>query len=216
MRGEGHAFRLGALVAGLAVVGAMQGVSGERPGGAHVRVVFPADRCVLESGKIDLLCVMPEAKPGKALRPALRVDRKARKWEPYEAPVLLSRLQLTEGQHDIVVGPSKLPVYVHGKAETPEEFRAWPVLRAHPGKDEGWRDCEACHAVTKQGGRTKLGDPREPAACLGCHTPQAFEAVHFHPLPPLTACHLCHAVHGSSSASLLRAPVKELCQRCHD
>lgn len=207
---------MGALVAGLCLVGAVHGVVGKPSEAVPVRVVFPSDRCVLKSGKIDLLCVMPEAKPRTASRPVLRVDGKRKKWEPCEPPVLLSRLKLTEGRHEVSVGPSRLQVYVRGKADTPEAFRTWPVLRTHRGKEEGWKDCEACHEVTKVGARTKIGDPKEPTTCLGCHTPQAFEAIHFHPLQPLATCHLCHAIHGSSSPSLLKAPVKELCKRCHD
>jgi len=198
------------LAAGL-LVGVTPGLSGED---TPLRVLFPADHAILTSGRFELLCVVPGASAG-APRPRLRVDGKEAKWEPYELPVLVSRLAMAPGPHQITVGPVKLQVWVRGDRAGPGPA-GWPVLNCHPGGPAGWRDCSACHEVTRAAGRAKVGQPREPAACAECHPSGAFELAHFHPARPLAACHQCHALHGSTGPSLLKAPPKQLCAKCHD
>lgn len=209
-----HWSQIRSAVMGVLLAAVVQAVCGEDPDGTSVRVIFPADKCVLESGKLDLLCVATERKGQVA--PRLRVDGKDKSWEPFEAPVLLSRLELRPGRHRITVGAKRLRVYVRGTRDGPDEPSGWPLYRTHPGSATGWKSCTTCHEVTKQDGRADVGAPRGSASCSQCHSPADFELTHFHPQEPLAACHMCHAVHGSGQPSLLRAPVKRLCAECHD
>lgn len=191
-------------------------IAGQGQDRRSVRVIFPTDESVVESGRFDLLCVMAEPKAAKPRRPSLRVDGRREPWAPYEPPVLLSRLRLRPGRHDIAIGSIRLRVYVAGGSEMPDDVREWPVYRTHLGMTEGLEECGVCHKVRARRGRTIVGELMEPAACHECHSPGDFEGAHFHPLDPLASCHTCHALHGSSRPSLLRAPAKMLCAECHD
>jgi len=177
-----------------------------------VRVLFPAGRSVLEAGRLEFICVAA----GDARRPpTLRIDGKAGRWELYVLPVLVARLDLKPGRHAIAVGATKLEVYVQENGAQPE-LAEWPLFRTHPGGAEGWKECQACHEVTEEGGRQSLGALREPAACQQCHSAEDFQLAHFHPEKPLAGCHQCHALHGSTAESLLKGPRKQLCAECHD
>ncbi len=206
---------LGALLAPVLLALTVAVIRGQAEKGETLRVLFPRDECVLESGKFDLLCVMPDAASEQDSAPELRVDGSARKWEPYQAPVLLCRLELQPGPHELMVGTQKLRVYIRGESQGGEP-EGWPVYRTHRGTTEGWKDCAQCHELTKEEERTIVGDPKEPSACSPCHSAIDFEATHFHPKEPLDACHLCHALHGSDGPSLLKDSVKKLCADCHD
>ncbi|MBM3472598.1 MAG: hypothetical protein FJX75_04900 [Armatimonadetes bacterium] len=184
---------------------------GESEPGA-LRVLFPADRSVLETGRSELICVAP----GDVKRaPPLRIDGKRGRWQPYALPVLVARLELRPGRHEIAVGPTKLQVYVR-EGDVPPEVAEWTVYGSHPGDADGWKDCRACHEVTAANGRQSVGTLREPVACQQCHSSEDFQLAHFHPEKPLAGCHQCHALHGSSAKSLLKAPRKQLCATCHD
>jgi predicted CXXCH cytochrome family protein len=202
------------LIAGLLCCGHPNGLRGQGAAEEALRVIFPADQCTVESGKLDLLCVTAETTAGEP--PALLVDGKPGKWEAYRRPVLLSRLELAPGEHTIAVGGKELQIVADDAPETEEPPGDGPVHADHPDGDDGWKDCAACHAVTKEDGLTVIGDPDEPDACLQCHSPTDFEVTHFHPLEPIASCRMCHAVHGSANASLLKGPVKELCAACHE
>lgn len=216
-RGRGRlGLALGALLAPALLAWTVAARCGQAEEGETLRVLFPRDECVLESGKLDLLCMMADAGADEQSAPELRVDGSAGKWEPYQAPVLLSRLELQPGLHELTVGSQKLRVYVRGESGRDEEPDGWPVYRTHRGTSEGWKDCAACHELTKKDERTAVGDPREPSACSPCHSDIDFAATHSHPQEPLDACHLCHALHGSAAPSLLKAPIKQLCADCHD
>jgi len=177
-----------------------------------VRVLFPADQSVLETGRFELICLAAE---GVRKPPALRVDGKAGRWQPFALPALVARLELKPGRHEIAVGPTKLQVYVRG-GDLPPEVAEWPVFGTHPGDADGWKECHACHEVTQEGGRQSVGPLGEPVACQHCHSSEDFQLAHFHPEKPLAGCHQCHALHGSSAKSLLKAPRKQLCAACHD
>ena len=191
-------------------------IRGEGPDDPPVRVIFPQDECVLESGKFELLCMARQRGRGPAAPPELRVDGEPTSWEPYAAPLLLSRLELGPGRHEIMVGPQKLEVYVRADPDSPGAPPDWSVYRDHPSQPQGRKDCATCHKLTKEDGRTVVGDLLEPSPCSQCHSSIDFELTHFHPEEPLAACHTCHALHGSGRPSLLKAPVKTLCAECHD
>ena len=71
------------------------------------------------------------------------------------------------------------------------------------------------HGVSGQS-EVAVEAPKPYTACLECHKPLEFEAVHSHPLEPLKHCGSCHHLHGSPVKGLLQAPVKKLCAGCHD
>ncbi|MBM3497589.1 MAG: hypothetical protein FJX74_02855 [Armatimonadetes bacterium] len=169
----------------------------------ELRVLFPQAGATLADGQVDMICVLPEG----ARAPALRVDGKRVAWGPYALPVLAARLDLAPGPHRIALGKTVLTVTVD-----PEATEAF---RSHAG-GEGWKDCTVCHEATDEGGRQALGDLKAPTACQQCHSADDFQLAHFHPEKPLAGCHQCHALHGASATSLLKAPVKQLCAACHD
>jgi predicted CXXCH cytochrome family protein len=175
-----------------------------------LRVLFPADRCVLNFGRFELIAKTE----GPA--PPLTVDGQPVEWGPYHPPVFSARLNLRPGPHRIAVGTTTLRVYVRGVADVPKRYAKWPELLSHPSGSDGWKNCAGCHEVSQVEERTAIGAPRTPAACSQCHTSQAFEAAHFHPARPLAACQNCHIPHGSTDRHLLRAPAKTLCTTCHD
>lgn len=177
-----------------------------------LRVLFPTDQSTIETGRLELICIAGE---GVKKPPALRVDGKARRWQPFALPVLVARLELKPGRHEIAIGATKLRVCVT-EGDPPSERPEWPAFSAHPDGADGWRDCGACHEVTEANGRQSIGALREPTACQHCHSSEDFQLAHFHPEKPLAGCHQCHALHGSSAKSLLKAPRKQLCAACHD
>ena len=205
----------------VALVSAVSGCStrafrNEDTGGISLRVIFPAEQCIVESGKLELLCVIPGSVPSVASRIPLRVDGKPRSWEPYQTPILLSRLELAPGWHDVTIGVKHLRIFVLNSTEADRAPRGWPVLKSHPGGNNGWKDCAVCHQVTDEDGRAAVGDPEDSSICFQCHSSVEFELTHLHTEAPFASCEVCHAIHGSSRPSLLIAPVKELCTLCHD
>jgi len=200
-------------------------VVGEAEGKPVLRMLSPADRCVLESGKVELLCVAPDTQvaagaqaiPGA--QPAgvpLRVDGKPGKWEPYARPVLFAKLELTPGRHELRIGDRQLRLFVadaEGEHKPPD---GWPVHRSHSTGTGKWKDCTLCHELEKREGRASIKDLKDPLPCLGCHSADEFASTHFHVLKPIENCQLCHALHGSTRKALLKAPAKELCADCHD
>jgi predicted CXXCH cytochrome family protein len=248
-RGRRGPLWLGAIVGGLVLAGHRYDVRGGVAGEVSVRVVFPADRCIVESGRFELLCVAspltasvdspltasvdspltasvdspltasvdsPLTALGGQHAVPLRVDGKPQPWDPYQPPLLLRRLELTPGRHEIVVGRKRLWVFVRGEGRGSRPPNGWPVLRSHPGGPEQWKDCATCHQTTKEEGRLAVGDFQTPSRCDQCHSAAEFELAHFHPKGPLASCQRCHALHASSNPSLLRAAAKQLCASCHD
>lgn len=205
-----------AAVTGLVLAAAAQDHTDRPSTPEPIKVMFPADGSVLESGKFDVVCAMRAVDGKLPPRPQLRVDGAPKSWERYQGPALLSRLQLTPGRHEITIGPKTFRIHVRDEKEPTEAPDGWPVLRTHQGATQGWKKCTTCHEVTKERGRTVVGALMEPVACQQCHSSAGFELIHFHPEEPLESCHTCHALHGSSRQSLLKAPVKTLCAECHD
>ena len=176
---------------------------------ASLRLLFPADRSVLEAGRFEVIGVLPE---GATEAPPLRVDGKSAEWLPVAAPVLVARLELSSGAHEIALGSTTLRIYVRGE-EPPDD---WAAFQSHPGAQDGWKNCAVCHETAEVDGRTTVGDLREPEACRECHSADDFQLAHFHPERPLAGCHQCHALHGSPNESFLKSPIKQLCAKCHD
>jgi len=167
----------------------------------------------VESGRLEVLAVAPAE--GAEPAPELRVDGTVTPWEPYAPPVLLATVELAPGLHELAVGTQTLRVYVRGEATSADQPTDWGTIRSHADSAAGALACAACHETHEEGGRAAVGPPQEPQACLVCHSADDFAGIHFHPLEPIANCHRCHALHGSTAASLLRAPVKQLCTACH-
>ncbi len=202
--------RTAMVIAGLLAVATLG--AGDDAEQDKLRVLFPQDRALLESGKFEVIALLPET---ETERPPLRVDGKAVEWEPFEPPALVAIADLKPGKHKIEIGKEVLRVRVLQEGEDVPEGAKWPLFRSH-GHPGDWKACAACHDVSETDGRKTLGELKEPEACLTCHTDEEFELAHFHPLDPIAACHDCHALHGGNAEALLRAPVKELCGACHD
>jgi predicted CXXCH cytochrome family protein len=187
------------------------GLPSLRAGAGTVRVLYPADGSILDSGRFTLICLSLES----AAAPSLKIDRTGAKWEPYELPVLVGQLELAPGPHEIAIGSTRVRVHVRGSPPSLEPD-GWPTLRRHGEKSKVGTDCAACHELKRQDAKVIIGDSREPASCRRCHAAKDLEAAHVHALDPLVSCRMCHALHGSSRPRLLRADVKELCARCHE
>ncbi|MGQ9733357.1 MAG: cytochrome c3 family protein [Candidatus Zipacnadales bacterium] len=179
---------------------------------APVEVLFPAEQCILENGKFDVVGKVADGVTVEDV--SLQVDGEPCNWKPYAAPVLSASLELSSGFHELRIGETRLRIFVPTDQEK-EQAPPWPLYRSHRGKEDV-KSCADCHTVQQQNDRLQIGDLAEPTACLKCHVAQSFEATHFHPLDPIASCHICHALHGSVENHLLRKPVKELCAQCHD
>lgn len=207
--------RLGGLAAGLGLGLVPRFAEGEDPPARPtLRVLFPADRSVLETGQFNLIGVWKPEQEGEA-PPELQVDGKGHPWEPYRRPALVARLKLLPGQHQLQIGRRTLTIFVR-EEQKPDAPEGWPVFRQHPPTAERDRECHSCHEVQKGEQGFTISPPRTPAACDPCHTALEFEAEHFHPREPLASCPMCHALHGSSRKALLKKPVQELCAACHE
>jgi predicted CXXCH cytochrome family protein len=203
---------------GLILMGLAAGVAGWRAGGGEeppaLRVLFPADRSVVETGQFELIAVQSReaARQGP---PPLRVDGVEHPWERYRAPVRVARLKLSPGPHQLRIGDRTLAIFVRGD-QAPDPPAGWPVFRQHPPTVPEKAACRSCHPVQKEDAEVALAAPRTPAACDPCHSARQFEASHYHPREPLSSCQRCHALHGSDRRALLKQPVKELCAACHE
>jgi len=183
-----------------------------RPSQPALRVLFPPDRSVVETGKFELICLQ---RKGQKSRPQLRVDGMVQPWERYRAPLLVARLNLSPGRHQLQIGSRRLTIFVPGD-QTLRAPPGWARFRTHPPTVQGYRECRSCHLIENNARGTAVLAPRTPAACKRCHSDVQFEATHFHPQEPLASCQMCHALHGSRRKALLKKPHKELCAACHD
>ena len=120
---------LGGLMVGIGLAPRSLGDE-EAPAKPELRVLFPADRSILETGSFNLICVQPKEHL-KSGRPLLRVDGAAHPWQPYRAPVLVARLKLPPGLHRLQIGSRTLQVFVRGD-KAPEPPADWKVFRYHP------------------------------------------------------------------------------------
>lgn len=179
-----------------------------------LRVLFPADRSVVEAGPFELIAVQ-SPKAAQEDHPRLQVDGTEHPWERYRAPVLVARLKLSPGSHQLQIGDRTLAIFVRGDP-APQPPAGWPVFRRHPPTALEKPECRSCHPVQEEDSGIVLSPPRTPAACDACHSARQFEAAHYHPREPLASCQGCHALHGSDRRALLKKPVKELCAACHE
>ena len=179
-----------------------------------LRILFPADRSIIETGKFQLICVQrPQSHQKDA--PRLVVDGVRMRWGQYRPPVFVARLNLSPGRHKLQIGNRTLAIFIRGNRTLPAP-RGWQVFRAHPPASNGYMECRSCHNVKRDKDAIAVLTPRTPDACGRCHSDVQFEVKHFHPKEPLDSCQMCHAVHGSSRKALLKKPLKELCATCHD
>lgn len=186
----------------------------EAPKQPPISLLFPMKRCVVRNPRFELLATIRKNADGEYPDTALRVDGEPVDWEPYALPVRSARLTLEPGKRIIEIGDQRLEVFVaRGEVEPPED---WPVFRTHPTNSGPWRDCGACHEMTETDGLKRVGELKGHESCFACHDAARFPEIHAHPEDPLFDCGMCHSIHGSQRELLLRAPVKELCAKCHD
>ncbi len=174
-------------------------------------MIAPRGKAVLASGDFYVIC--------RGGQPDLAIDGIGRSWDPFADPLKVARLHLEPGQHEIRIGDRKIAVRVGGKGGAD----GWETYAMHPIAKRG-NACGNCHQTSERrtahgvSGQSEVAveAPKPYTACLECHKPLEFEAVHSHPLEPLKHCGSCHHLHGSPVKGLLQAPVKKLCAGCHD
>ncbi|NQT12320.1 MAG: hypothetical protein HQ582_06215 [Planctomycetes bacterium] len=170
-------------------------------------ILFPPDHAVLLSGSFDVICNGDDA--------PLEVNGKSYEWEPFQAPLHVARVRLSPGVYDLTVGKQKREIVVALNEDEHDGPEDWSIHRYHK-IDRDPERCGECHQTKKQEGRMIVGELRSPEACLECHDVIEFDVTHAHPLEPIEHCEMCHSLHGSPRKGLLKAPVKKLCNECHD
>ncbi|HBA90088.1 MAG TPA: cytochrome C [Geobacter sp.] len=76
--------------------------------------------------------------------------------------------------------------------------------------------CLDCHKPHGASGRFLLdaGDDLMPL-CKGCHDSKSLNAKYMHGPAAVGSCTECHDPHDSANKSLLKAPIRDLCLKCH-
>lgn len=169
--------------------------------------IAPQDHAVLMSGTFDVIC--------RTDGDTLFVNGQAKEWDEFSSPVRVARLRLPPGVYEIRVGECKLDVVVAMNEEEHDGPEDWPYHYRHRIKSSP-RRCAVCHETEQQDGQTSVGELKSYEACMKCHTEIDFEVTHSHILEPLQECWMCHSLHGSTDKSLLKAPMRTLCEKCHD
>jgi len=159
-------------------------------------VLFPPNRVVLLSGNFDVIC--------RGTKAALKVNGRARPWEPFESPLRVSHLTLAPGVHEVQIGNRRIEFSVAMNEEEHDGPEDWKIFRYHP-VTSGKKRCAACHETRPNGKTTTVGKLKSHKACFECHESADLEVDHSHIQEPLEACQTCHALHGSSRKSLLKA-----------
>ena len=175
-------------------------------------LVSPKDGAVLSCERVDLIC--------RGHSGSLRVNGKARKWEPFSSPLSVATLELPAGRHEIRVGEETLTLMINPDARptdpTSESAKPSNAYACHPMRNSGKKRCGVCHETTRKDGVVNVGKPKSYEACFTCHKEVDFELDHSHILEPLETCSMCHSMHGARYKSLLKAPMRRLCEECHD
>ena len=199
---------LGSLVLGSLVWGFAAEVFSKEPAKADPdEVLFPPNHSVLLTGEVDVIC---RSKLGE-----LEVEGELIDWEPFES-LGVAHASLYSGRSRIQIGSRTIEVFVARRADEPGGPDGWPLCRSHPIDGHGQKRCAACHETRPNGDRVRIGRLKSYKACFECHKSVEFELIHSHPLEPIEHCQMCHAIHGSPRKALLKAPVKKLCDKCHE
>jgi len=189
------------------------------------RIVSPPSHSVLLSGTIDVIyrlqtdeteAALPDAVPVTLDSLKLVIDGQVEQWDPIRGAALSKRIRLAPGVHELKIGEETLECVIAMNEEDHDGPENWPVFNSHYISSKPDR-CGRCHEMeSDEADVFQVGDFSGPEACIECHDMIDFEVAHMHIFQPLEACHTCHAIHGSEQKSLLRAPVRELCEGCHD
>jgi predicted CXXCH cytochrome family protein len=189
------------------------------------RFVSPPRQSILLSGSVDIIYRLQTAEgeaevPG--LTPAsletlkLMIDGEVQEWDPIRGAALSKRIRLMPGVHEVKIGEETLQCVIAMNEEDHDGPDDWSIFRSHYISSKPDR-CGRCHEMeSDESDIFQVGKFSGPEACLECHDMIDFEVNHMHVFQPLEACHTCHTIHGSEQKSLLRAPVRELCEGCHD
>jgi len=77
-------------------------------------------------------------------------------------------------------------------------------------------DCTSCHKPHGASGRFLLDMGEDQTQfCLGCHDAAPFKQKYMHGPVAVGSCTECHDPHESAEKALLKAPVRDLCLKCH-
>jgi len=170
-------------------------------------ILFPPNQAVLLSGTFDVICNGDEA--------PLEVNGKTYEWEAFHAPLHVARIRLSPGVYDLTVGDRKREIVVALNEDEHDGPEDWVIQRHHKIDRDSGR-CGNCHETKKQDDEMIVGELKSYQACFECHDPIDIDVIHAHPIEPIEHCEICHSLHGSPRKGLLRAPVKKLCNECHD
>ena len=170
---------------------------------ARFHLLAPAEEVFLKSGEV-LLVAKVEGYHETTMAEIFD-NGKTIGFSPIKKDVLVNRLKLTEGRHELTLA-----------APDVERLK----LKIFIGKQEGYRyhietdisACDTCHPGAKKGEYSITGE--DETLCSDCHDPiEKGKFVH----GPVAAgsCASCHDPHGSRNKYFLRATGKELCLSCH-
>ena len=77
-------------------------------------------------------------------------------------------------------------------------------------------DCIACHKPHGASSRFLMDTGEDQTnLCLGCHDAAPFKQKFMHGPAAVGSCTQCHDPHESAQKGLLKAPVRDLCLKCH-
>lgn len=171
----------------------------------------PLSDSVLLSNSIDVICKFAGEE-----EPALVIDGEPAEWDPIVGSTRAVRVRLEPGVHELKVGDQEVRCVVAINELDHDGPSDWPIQRSHYISRKEDR-CARCHETEQQNELINVGQFKGPETCIECHDLTDFEANHMHVYQPLEACHSCHAIHGSTEEeALLKAPIRQLCEGCHD
>jgi predicted CXXCH cytochrome family protein len=77
-------------------------------------------------------------------------------------------------------------------------------------------DCVACHQPHGASGKNLLNFSEDQTEfCMGCHDSAMMKQKFMHGPAAVGSCTECHDPHESTEKTLLKAPVRDLCLKCH-
>ncbi len=189
-------------------------------------LLFPPDRCVVNSGEIQIAVVdRSGAEPRSLTLDGHSLEARTARlgWPPAETvkhSVLFAKASLAPGEHRIKVGDEIARMLIKPPNDGQPAPDGWRVYRPHPPPAEPKQpvECTTCHEITESGGAGEavLGRPQTPDNCFQCHDASNFELDHTHRMESLSACHTCHDPHGGTRRWFLKDSRKKLCRLCHD
>ncbi len=180
-------------------------------------LLFPPDRCVVNSGEIQIAVVdRSGAEPRSLTLDGHSLEARTARlgWPPAETvkhSVLFAKASLAPGEHRIKVGDEIARMLIKPPNDGQPAPDGWRVYRPHPPPAEPKQpvECTTCHEITESGGAGEavLGRPQTPDNCFQ-RTPQRL-CVKFPSQPPRQR----HVVRRQFPLHLLQEPQSLLGKR---